>query len=56
MKEYVILVDETFDGFSPGQPQPGGLAVPVTSTLAGAQCKEAQQVCSINRPENPGFV
>jgi hypothetical protein len=45
MKEYVILVDEAFAGFSPGQQQQkGAFEAPATSTLAGAQEQAAQEV------------
>jgi hypothetical protein len=43
MQEYVILVDETFEGFAPGQEQSGGLEAPTTSTLAGAQQQRPEE-------------
>ena len=44
MQEYVILVDETFEGFSPGQEQGPELEAPAISTLAGAAQLQGEQV------------
>lgn len=56
MMDYVILVDETFQGFTPDQQAPGGLEVPTTSTLAGAERQEPEQVRCPERIAAPGAV